>query len=155
MNAIGQWFVIACVSISAASATYFFKGPPARTFVCDPDTLKPDEVCLEQIPQESSVLWVDARSRKDWETSGVPGSVLWNLDPAEDMQAFEADTAMRIMDAPSVIVYCGDENCGLSRQIAERIRSMQLGAEVWVLRGGWRALMEAGRIKDSSPATSK
>jgi hypothetical protein len=50
-----------------------------------------------------------------------------------------------------VIVYCGDENCGLSRQIADKIRGLQLGAEVLVLRGGWRALSEAGRIKDSSP----
>jgi len=77
--------------------------------------------------------------------------VLWNLDPSEDMQAFEAEIAMRIMELPRVIVYCGDENCGLSRQIAERIRGLQLGAEVSVLRGGWRALSEAGRIKGSNP----
>ena len=68
------------------------------------------------------------------------------------MQAFEADVAMRIMTSPRVIVYCGDENCGLSRQIADRIIALQLGANVSVLRGGWRALKEAGRIKDSNPA---
>jgi hypothetical protein len=77
--------------------------------------------------------------------------VLWNLDPAEDMQAFEADAAVRIVASPRVIVYCGDENCGVSRQIAERIRKLDLGAEVFVLRGGWRALSEAGRVKGVNP----
>jgi hypothetical protein len=59
------------------------------------------------------------------------------------------------METPRVIVYCGDENCGLSKQIAERIIGLGLGADVSVLRGGWRALQEAGRIKGSSPASSK
>ena len=150
MNATGQLAAIAFVSLAAAGGTFWLKGPPARTFVCDPATLKPDEVCLEQIPLGAKVLWVDARLRKDWEKNGLPGSVLWNLDPGEDMQVFEADIAMRIMETPRVIVYCGDENCGLSRQIAERIQGLQLGAEVSVLRGGWRALSDAGRIKSDA-----
>ena len=151
MNAVGQLAAIGLVSLAAAAGTFWIKGPPARTYVCDPATLKLDEVCLQQILTSEKILWVDARLRKDWEKSGIPGSVLWNLDPAEDMQAFEADTAMRIMETPQVIVYCGDENCGVSRQIAERIRGLQLGAEVAVLRGGWRALKDAGRITDSNP----
>lgn len=153
MNVVGQLASITCISLAAAGGTFWIKGPPVRTFVCDPATLKPDEVCLQQIPAGAKILWVDARLRKDWEKTGLPGSVLWNLDPAEDMQAFEAETAMRIMETPRVIVYCGDENCGLSRQIAERIRGLQLGAEVSVLRGGWRALDEAGRIKGSNPGS--
>lgn len=151
MNTPGQLVTIAGISLAAAVGTFWTKGPPERTFACDPATLKADEVCLQQISPDAKVLWVDARLRKDWQKNGVPGSVLWNLDPSEDMQAFEAEIAMRIMETPRVIVYCGDENCGLSRQIAERIRSLQLGAEVSVLRGGWRALSEAGRIKGSNP----
>ena len=153
MNAICQLLAIGCISLAAAGATYLLKGPPERAFVCDPATLKPGEVCLEQIPPEAKILWVDARSRKDWEKTGVPGSILWNLDPGEDMQAFETEAAMRIMETPRVVVYCGDENCGLSRQVADRIRRLGLGAEVSVLHGGWQALKEAGRIKDSSPAS--
>lgn len=152
MNAIGQLFAIGCISLAGAGGTYLIKGPPERRLACDPATLKSDEVCLEQIPSDSRVLWVDARLRKDWEKTGLPGSVLWNLDPGEDMQAFEAAIAMRIMETPRVVVYCSDENCGLSRQIAERIRGLGLGAEVSVLHGGWRSLSEAGWIKDSSPA---
>ncbi|MEO5916149.1 MAG: rhodanese-like domain-containing protein [Luteolibacter sp.] len=151
MNSIGQLAAIGFISLTAAGGTFWLKGPPARTVICDPATLKPDEICLQQISPDQKILWVDARHRKDWEKNGLPGSVLWNLDSEEDMQAFEADIATRIMETPRVIVYCGDENCGLSRQVAERIRSLQLGAEVSVLHGGWRALSEAGRTKDSSP----
>lgn len=150
MNAIGQLVAIGCISMAAAFGTFLLKGPPQRLFMCDPATLKSGEVCLQQIPAETNILWVDARLRKDWEKTGVPGSILWNLDPAEDMQAFEAEAAMRIMESPRVIVYCGDENCGISHQVADRIKGLQLNAEVSVLRGGWRALKDAKRVKDSN-----
>jgi len=153
MNSLGQLAAIGFISALAAGGTFWLKGPPVRTLRCDPATLKPDEICLQQISPDEPVLWVDARHRKDWEKNGVPGSALWNLDADEDMQAFEADIAMRIMETPQVIVYCGDENCGLSRQVADRIRSLQLGAEVSVLHGGWRALSEAGMVKDSNPGS--
>ena len=146
MNAAGQLTAIVGISLAAAAGTFWIKGPPQRTYFCDPASLKPDEVCLQQLSPAAKILWVDARLRKDWQKNGLAGSVLWNLDPSEDMQAFEAEIALRIMETPRVIVYCGDENCGLSRQIAERIRGLQLGAEVSVLRGGWSALRDAGRI---------
>lgn len=151
MNSIGQLAGIAVISLAAAGGTFWLKGPPARFFVCDPAQLKPDEVCLQQIPVDAKILWVDARSRKDWEKNGVPGSVLWNAEQGEDFQAFEAETAMRIMETPRVVVYCGNENCGLSRQVAEQIRALQLTTDISVLRGGWRALSEAGRVRGSSP----
>jgi rhodanese-related sulfurtransferase len=154
MNAILQVTLIAVASFAAAGATWLAKGPPNRAFVCDPAMLKPGEICLQQVADQSGILWVDARSRKDWEASGVPGSILWNLDGTEDMQAFEAEAALKIAEgAARVIVYCGDENCGVSSQVAERIRKLDLGPEVQVLRGGWRALREAGRVKGSSPAS--
>ena len=151
MNYLVQTVAIAAIAAAAAGTTWLVKGPPVRTLQCDPALLKPDEICLQQVPSAGEIVWVDARPQKDWETSGVPGSILWNLDPAEDMQAFEAAAAMRIAANPRVIVYCGDENCGVSRQVAERIRALDLGAEVSVLHGGWRALSEAGKVKGSSP----
>ena len=151
MNFASQIAVIAAAALAAAAGTYLAKGPPVRQLFCDTATLKPDEICLQQIPAGTAVLWVDARPRAEWRKNGVEGSLLWNLDPAEDMLAFEAEAAARIVETPRVIVYCGDENCGISRQVADRIRRMDLGAQVSVLRGGWRALSEAGRVRNSSP----
>lgn len=144
MRGLGEWVLIGSMAAVGVLGTYWVKGPPQRTLVCDPTSLKADEICLQQLAPDAKILWVDARPRKDWLRNGVAGSVLWNLDPAEDLLAFEAETAMRIMEIPRVIVYCGDENCGVSRQVAERVRGLQLGAQVSVLHGGWRALNEAG-----------
>lgn len=150
MNALAQLAIISSIAVAAAGGTFLIKGPPQRALRCDPATIQPDEVCLEQIPPDAAVVWVDARSRTDWQKNGLPGSVLWNLDPAEDVAVFEAEVAMRIAETPRAIVYCGDENCGVSRQVAARIREIGLEAEVSVLHGGWRALSEAGRVRNSS-----
>ena len=153
MNSFGQWVAIGVISTLAAGGTYLVKGPPVRKLVCDPSALKSDEVCLSQVSLADKILWVDARSRKDWEKNGLPGSVLWSLEAGEDMQAFEVEIATKLIETPRVIVYCGSESCGLSREVAERIRNMQLGAEVSILHGGWRALSEEGLVKDSNPGS--
>lgn len=150
MNALAQLAIITAIALAAAGGTFLIKGPPQRALRCDPATIKPDEVCLQQIPADAPVVWVDARSRADWQKNGLPGSLLWNLDPAEDAAAFEAEVAMKIAEVPRAVVYCGDENCGVSRQVAARIREIGLEADVSVLHGGWRALSEAGRVTSSS-----
>jgi rhodanese-related sulfurtransferase len=150
MNAMAQLATVAAIALAAAGGTFLVKGPPQRALRCDPAAIKPDEVCLQQIPAAAAVVWVDARSRADWEKNGLPGSLLWNLDPAEDAAAFEAEVAMKIAETPRAVVYCGDENCGVSRQVAQRIRGIGLEVEVSVLHGGWRALSEAGRVRNSS-----
>lgn len=142
MKTLVQAIGMVVLAVAAAGVTYWVKGPPDRAVPCDPALLKADEVCLARVIDEwqGAVVWVDARSRADWQRDGMAGSLLWNLDETEDMQAFEAAAALRMMDGQRVVVYCNNENCGVSRQVAERIRKMDLGNEVWVLYGGWRAL---------------
>lgn len=148
MNASSQFLAIGLISFAAAGATFAVKGAPKRYFICDPKTLLADEICLTDVHDDGKILWVDARIRSDWQKNGVTGSLLWSLDTSEDQQAFEAEIAMRLMDSPIVIVYCGNENCGLSRQVADKIRQLGLGSEVKILKGGWRALHDAGRVKN-------
>lgn len=143
-----QLAIIAAISLAAAGINYLASGPPTRKHLCDPAIRKADEICLSEITNTNGILWIDARSRAAWQKNGLPESILWNLDPAEDMQAFEANNAEKIATAKKVIIYCSDENCGLSRQVAERIRKLDLGPQVLVLHGGWRALKDAGRVKD-------
>jgi hypothetical protein len=146
MKPAGQMAAIVLAALAGAGGTYLVHGPPARGVVCDAAKLKPDEVCLARVMGEwrNDVIWVDARPRKEWREQSVAGSVLWNLDQQEDMQAFEAAGAMRMVDGRRVVVFCTNEDCGTSRQVSDRIRSLQLGNEVFVLFGGWRALATAG-----------
>jgi len=146
MKILAQMLAIVGLAVIGAGATYLLRGGPDRSVPCDPTTLKSDEVCLDRVMGEwkGEVLWVDARSRAEWAREAVAGALLWNLDEQEDMQAFEAEAAMRMIDGQRVVVYCSNEDCGVSRQVADRVRALQLGNEVFVLHGGWRALQAAG-----------
>jgi len=148
MNAAVQLLMVVGLAAAGAGGTYFAKGPPVRTLVCDPATLKPGEICLEQV--QEPVVWIDARPRKDWQSNGLPGSILWNLDGAEDAAAFEAEAMQKLFENPKAVVYCSNEDCGVSQQVAEKIRKLDPDFDVKALRGGWQALKDAGRIKDSS-----
>lgn len=135
------------MALAAATLSGWTVGLPSPGVDCDPATLKPGEICLESIPADREVLWIDARPREDWERDGLPGSILWNLEASEDGNAMEAEAVMRIFTTPYVVVYCSDKGCGTSRKIADRILALKdLPAEVHVLHGGWMALREAGRV---------
>ncbi len=142
MKSVFQISIIVAIAVSAASITWFLKDPnskPALIVHCDPATLKPDEICFDQVMV--NVLWVDARSRDEWQKNGYPNSILWNLDPKEDALKMEADAAMKIGDYKLVVVYCTSQACGTSRDVANRIRKLDFGPEVKVLRGGYPSIV--------------
>lgn len=143
MNPLTQLAALVAVSASAAGITWLVKGPPEKVPLeqCDPLQLKEDELCLSQV--SGNVLWVDARPRAEWEKRSVEGAILWNLDPKENQQTFEAEAAMKVLEAELVVVYCGSEACGTSREVADRIRALQMGPPVKVLHGGWDAIKDS------------
>ncbi|MDX1680038.1 MAG: rhodanese-like domain-containing protein [Akkermansiaceae bacterium] len=151
-NAPLQALTIGALSLVAAAITWAVVDPPEpEKTSCDPATIPDGEICLQSIDDEQGVLWVDARSRKEWERNGLNDSLLWNLDADEDMNAFEREFFMTAAPRASdgtlqVVVYCSDKQCGTSKQVAARIRKLDLPMEVRVLHGGWRALKQAGRI---------
>lgn len=147
MSAVTQLAVVVVIASIGAGSSFLMRESEAvpAGYQCDRAALNEDEICLEDVGD--GVLWVDARSRLEWEETGVTGSILWNMDPGEDASAFERDAALKIMEAPMVVVYCGSEACGTSRQIANRIREMQLGPPVKILSGGWDALKDSNRGK--------
>ena len=148
MKPIIQAASILVIAVVAAAITWAVQPPPDEG-ACDPSTIKKDEICLQSIPEDKQVLWIDARSRSEWKKNGVPDSILWNLDAAEDFSAMEADAVMKIFNTPYVIVYCGDKGCGTSRKIAEHITDkLQLEAEVHILHNGWQALKAAGKVTE-------
>jgi rhodanese-related sulfurtransferase len=133
--------------LAAAGVTYQVGGPPPREVPCRPESLKSGEICLSDVMARwnGKVLWIDARQRADWEKSGVAGSLLWNL--AEDQEAFEIAAMERLVDGLPVIVYCDTASCGVSAQIADRIRGLGIAPEVHSLQGGAEALRAAGMLK--------
>lgn len=148
MNAATQLFTVVALAFAGAGVTFLVKGEPVRVSVCDPATLKPGEICLQQVTEP--VVWIDARPRKDWEANGLSGSILWNLEASEDEGAFEVEAMQRLLENPKAVIYCSNEDCGVSQQVAARVRKLDPEFDVKALRGGWQALKDAGRVKDSS-----
>lgn len=142
MKSVFQIAILFAISASAASISWMArdKNPkPDPVTHCDPATIKADEICFAQVPDDA--LWVDARTRKEWEKNGYPNSILWNLDPNEDANQMEAAAFPKIAESKLVVVYCTSQSCGTSRQVAEKIRKLDLGVEVKTLHGGYPSLV--------------
>jgi rhodanese-related sulfurtransferase len=137
MKSVFQIAILLAISASAASISWFARDKhpkPAPVPICDPATIKADEICFEQVPENA--LWIDARTRNEWQKNGYPNSILWNLDPSEDANKMEADACSKIAESKLVVVYCTSQACDTSRQIAKKIQKLELGIEVKVLHGG-------------------
>ncbi|OAM87823.1 rhodanese-like domain-containing protein [Termitidicoccus mucosus] len=85
-------------------------------------------------------LIIDARPAADYAAARIPGalpleSVRWEEQLPRIVEQWRPD-------AP-VLVYCSDEGCGVSRDVARRLKS-ELGLPgIYVLKGGWRAWQAA------------
>lgn len=142
MKPVFQIAILLAISASAASISWLTRDTnpkPAPIPHCDPAAIKADEICFDQVPADA--LWIDARTRKEWQENGYPNSILWNLDPNEDANKMEADAFLKISESKLVVVYCTSQACGTSRQIAEKIRKLELGPKVKVLHGGHSSLV--------------
>jgi rhodanese-related sulfurtransferase len=82
-----------------------------------------------------------------WEKNGIAGSILITTADGENFdQLLETAFPLLAEKQKRVVVYCGDLGCGMSREIAKRIRDYQLVPEVRALHGGWKALEQAGML---------
>lgn len=141
MKSVFQIAILFAISASAAGISWLARDTnpkPAPIPHCDPTAIKADEICFDQVPADA--LWIDARLRNEWQKNGYPDSILWNLDPKEDANKMEADAVFKIAESKFVVVYCTSQSCGTSRQIAEKIRKLELGPKVKVLHGGYPSL---------------
>lgn len=153
MNVATQVVAITAIALLAARFNFQLVGPPLRDVPCDPAQLKPGEICLADVMSrwQGNVLWIDARPRAEWMADGVPGSILWNLDSKEDANAFEAEAMNHLLEGKPVIVYCSEGNCGVSSEVAAKVRKLELAPEVHALFGGSGALKAAGMLKGPGP----
>ena len=122
---------------------------PSARITCDPSQLPAEEICLSTVVNDwgNDCIWVDARRRSEWEKNGIAGSILLTTADGENFdQLLETAFPLLAEKQKRVVVYCGDLGCGMSREIAKRIRDYQLVPEVRALHGGWKALEQAGML---------
>ncbi|GAA5482642.1 rhodanese-like domain-containing protein [Haloferula sargassicola] len=117
--------------------------------------LKEGEIALATLQEEGldGVVFIDARKPEEWRADGLEGSInVTTLSDQDLVQQLEPHLE-RLMTARRIVVYCGDIHCGLSHELAERLRdgfSDVLPGRPLVLQGGMTALREAGLVKETS-----
>ncbi len=145
---------IVLVSAALAGLHAWFSPMKYSRVDCDPEQISAEEICLSTVINDwhSDCLWVDARRRQDWQRDGLPGSLFLTTADGESFDALLEEAVPRLAsEQKRVVVYCSDQGCGTSKEIAKRLRDYQLVPEVRALHGGWKALADAGMISKKKP----
>ena len=140
------------LSLSAliAVTTYLIVGAPDRSVPCVQTDLEGDQVCLETVLKQwgGEVLWVDARSQAEFKKGRMAGALLITETDADNMIALPDNMeaiGMSGVQGKKLVVYCGTDACGGSKLVAKKIRDTGFHSEVFVLYGGWKAVL-AGKV---------
>ncbi len=96
-----------------------------------------DEVNLAQTDGFGAhIMWIDARSREQFEAAHVPGAFLLNAGEWDELlpAMLNAWTPDR-----KLVVYCSAQSCDASKEVARRLKEEAGLKNVYVLTGGWEA----------------
>lgn len=139
MKTIREGLIILAISV-VSGAVAFFVHPKAPSF-----GVSDLELELEQVDELGPVFWVDARAEEDFERGHLEGAIPLNVERWEELLLDFLDSWGP--ESP-VVVYCSSQACLRSHEVAERLQE-ELGVEeIYVLKGGWERLLEAGRVSE-------
>lgn len=142
---ITQTVIISLLGLASGFAVYLYHGEPDRTVKCDQSTLSEWEVCWDtvEVDWKGDVLWIDARSEREFASKHLDGAMLVREQYAEsDLAEEKVMTAIGMagMNQKKVVVYCATKECGASKTVAEKIRATGFHDQVYTLYGGWNAV---------------
>jgi len=124
--------------LSPRGIPVFASGPPR---VALPAGVEPMRLAAAHAAYlERRALFVDARSPAEYREGHVPGAL--NI-PADEFEHHFLDHLEEIEQAPAVIVYCSDSECGDAAEVAGRLLEAYLGP-LYVFEPGWRGWLDAG-----------
>jgi rhodanese-related sulfurtransferase len=143
---IYQTLALLALSAGAAVAVYLVIGPPDRSVHCVPAELKEDHVCLATVlgDWEGDVLWVDARGTVEFSKGHLEGAILIPETDTDNQIAIPENMekiGMSGVNGQKLVVYCATDACGSSELVAKKIRDTGFHSEVYVLQGGWKAVL--------------
>lgn len=141
-RALGQAGILLLASVAAGVAAHFWHPlAPAWHQVEEPP--REDEVTLAQIADDTGVLWLDARPQDQFAQGRIPGAKPLS-EQAFDQQLFDLLETLQTNTLP-VVIYCAGERCEASRKVRQRLLETLPLENVRILKGGWKAWVEAGR----------
>ena len=97
-----------------------------------------EEITYEKLPYASQIVWIDARSAKDYEVNHVRDSILLNEDYYYTQ--LNAIVAADMRDK-TLVAYCSSDECSSSVNIVRLIKKDTGLKNVYALQGGWETIM--------------
>lgn len=133
MRSVRQATVILFAALIPAALTAAFH--PRRPALSEEAGLPGEERLKIVLGWGETVLWVDARSPREYDADHVPGAILLNL---EDWDTLFRSFLEHWQPDEKVVVYCSSTACQLSHEVAQRLKQTGI-PQVFVLKGGWDA----------------
>lgn len=142
MNAWKQaGLLLALAAVAGTAATVFHPRRPPWYEVVDPAEMRwsisPEKA--RSLAAAGGVVWIDARTRADYEADHLPGAILLNPEEWGDLLFQSQESLQAAFDRP-VIVYCDGDACTRSAEVGTRLRELMGLDPVYVLKGDWRLL---------------
>jgi rhodanese-related sulfurtransferase len=133
MRSVRQAIVILFAALIPALLTAAFH--PRQPGLSEEAGLPKEERLETVLGWGKTVLWLDARSAKEYEAEHLPGAILLNL---EGWDALFPSFLEQWEPDEKVVVYCSSTACQLSHEVAQRLKQSGI-SQVFVLKGGWEA----------------
>lgn len=134
--------ILALLSVVGAAATALLH-PKAPSW--SGGKLSDGEITVASLPTDAPIIWIDARSHLAYASGHMEGAILLNED---EWNVLLEDLLMRWQGGETLVVYCDGGQCHASKAVAARLKE-ELGMEnVFHLRNGWDALVEAGMVEE-------
>jgi rhodanese-related sulfurtransferase len=136
------------LALAAAGALATWKWHPQRPeLYLVTEQAGPDEITVTEalkLEKGKGVIWIDARTRREFDKGHIPGAFLLNLYEWEDLMVPVIESIKASDEERTVVVYCDSQKCTASREIREKMIGFGLGdLDIRVLHGGWPAWRHA------------
>ena len=89
-----------------------------------------------QDAQAMNVIWVDARSKIDYDSGHIDGALLLNDSNWED--GIQDLMSVWLTNMRPIVVYCSSTQCNSSKRTAKQLRNALPEAEIYSLKGDWK-----------------
>ena len=102
------------------------------------DGIKEVSLKIAQDLFEKKTLFIDARAKEYYLEGHIPGAICF-----DDFDSLSIQIDNRIQNNEFFVVYCSDDDCGSSEQLAYELQDLGF-MNIFVFKGGWKEWTDAG-----------
>jgi len=124
------------LSILAKSIEIAEPGDELESIFADP-MIREIDLTMAQNLHENGKLFVDARAVEYFNEGHIPRAIA-----DDDVDVLASEIESKIGETESFVVYCSDDDCGSSEDLAYELQDLGF-MNIFVFKGGWKEWTEA------------